>query len=59
MNFQMTVYCIFTGLTETTTTLTGQVLGLEVSVTELDQRVGEIEAGGGGNANVASTLRFD
>ena len=38
-------------LVDTTTGLTGQVLGLEVSVTYLDQRVEDLEVGGGGGEN--------
>ena len=46
----------FTGLLDATTTLTGQVLGLEVNVAALDQRGGDLEAGGGGD-NVTGTKK--
>ena len=42
------------------TGLTGQVLGLEQDALGLDERVADLEAGGGGRANVSGIYyKFD
>ena len=51
----ITNYLFISELVDTTTGLTGQVLGLEQDLVGLDDRVADLEAGEGGSANVTGT----